>query len=112
MAQAIIAGPVEDVAIGDMPDARSQAEELVAFESKLRSAVLAMDREHVERLASTLRDAPGDFFADTRRLFTAGAAARLGWAKLEQQMLGGLPPDWRILLGDLAHGWRRSIAQQ
>jgi thymidylate synthase len=112
MARAIVASPVQDVSIGAMPDARSQTEELVAFESKLRSAVLAMDREHVGRLARTLPDARGDFFADTRRLFTVGAARRLGCEQLQRQLLVGLPRGWRTLLDDLARRPSRSIAQR
>jgi thymidylate synthase len=112
MAQAIVASPVQDVTIGVMPDARSQTEQLVAFESKLRSAVLAMDREHVGRLARTLPDAPGDFFADTRRLFAAGAAVRLGWDQLHRQLLGGLPPGWRALCDDFARRPSASIVQR
>ena len=86
VAQAIVAGPVQEVSIGVMPNARSQTEELVAFELTLRSAVLALDSDHVERLAHTLSAAHGDFFADTRRLFTAGAAGRLGCGRLQGQL--------------------------
>jgi thymidylate synthase len=110
-ASEILESPVDSVSIAAMTNARSQTEDLVVFESKLRSAVLAMDREHLTRLARTLLHT-GDFFADARRLFTAGAAERMGCIELHRQAVGGLPSNWRLLLNDYASRPSHSTAQR
>lgn len=95
LAERLINSPCRAVSVGSMEgDPRVETEELISFESRLRTATLAGDEAGVARLAQLTPMDQDGFFAGARRLLAAGAADRLGMTGLSEVQLANLSVDW------------------
>jgi thymidylate synthase len=112
LARSVLDGGLSALSLGGMPDACAQTDELIEFEAKLRSAVLALDEGQLRRLTATLSHPnAGDFFSNAKRVFAVGAATRLRCSELAYVLMGELPTAWQRLLRETTSKGYRVVSR-